>query len=356
MNNMKQAEVIDYDDALSAAIGKLRKNRTSVVVMKKGRYYGVLDDREIWSRYLGNMKAGTLAVKAPVLNADSLGFEVIKYFTTGKFKSLPVMDGNVVRGIITRADMMRELANEDVLGRARVKDVMSTPVTTIESKDTVARARAKMRRSRITHLVVTEKGRAVGTFSTYDVVMSTSKPRERLPFVREKLPVDSQSIGSYFRRFDGIGKDERLSECARTMADHDISELVVVEDGTPLGIVVANDIFKLFTHAAEPVVEISGLVGEDRQYAGDILEQARMSLSKLSRGFDVERLTMHVKRHGRRYSVHTKLIGRGMTAVSSYAWNLYDAVKQSLDEVKKVLTKGKRSDKGRKRIVRGSPD
>jgi len=355
MTNIKRADKRNYEDALSTAIGKMKKKRLSLVVMKGKKYYGMLDDRDIWGRYPANTKAGGLAVKTPRLSRDSGVFDAAECFTTGKFKALPVIEKSKIVGIITRADLMRELSKEDVLVRARAKDVMGSPAITIDVKETVAQARARMRRARITHLVVTQKGKAVGSFSTYDFVVSSSRPRERLPFVREKLSVDTQPVGSFFRKLDGIGREATLKECALRMAEHDISELVVVEDGSPKGIVVANDIFRLMTSEPEAIVEVSGLSGEDKQYMQDVVEQARKVLAKLGKEFDIERLTMHVKKYGRKYSIHAKLKGRKTVAVSGHAWDLYSAVKQVLNEVKKVLMKGKRSKKGGRRNRKGSP-
>ncbi len=357
MECVKNAPTVDYEDRLSTALGKLRKLRTSLVVRKDRKYYGMLDDREIWSRYPGKTKAGSLAVKAPVLYEDSGDEEAVEYFITGKFKALPVMKSNKVVGIITRADMMRELAKNPLLERVKVKDVMSAPVISIDSDSTVAQARAKMRKSGITHLVVVEREKAVGTFSTYDFAVRSARPRERLPLLaRKKRPMDAQPVSSFLRKYDGIEPGASLRECAHMMADHDISEVVVVVNKKPAGIVVANDIFRLFTGKPEPAVEVSGLDAEDRSYMQDVIAQAKKSLNKLDRSFNIERLMLHVKKHGsRRYSVNAKLIGKHMTAVSSQAWNLYDAVKQSLDEIRKKLMREKRQSRKPKRTRKGSP-
>ena len=348
-DKIKEAVFIDYNDSLAKAASKMKDVGFSLVVMREGKYYGMIDDRTLGGANVAETKAGTLAVKTPVLSLEGGVFEAAKLFTAGKFKALPIIEKSKVAGILTRADLMRELAEEKLLGHAKAKDIMGTPAVTVDANETVAQARGKMRKSNITHLVVTERGKAVGTFSTYDLLMDVTTPRESLPFVREKVSTEMHPVRSFFRRLEGISKDATLKECALKMAALDISELFVVDNDTPIGIVVANDIFKLLSRETQPKIEVSGLEGEDRQYMTDVIEQAGKEVSKLSKEFPVESLALHVKKNGRNYTVQAHLAAGKVTAVTGEAWDLYEAVKDALSELRKILEKGKRSGKGAKR-------
>ncbi|VVC03646.1 Inosine-5'-monophosphate dehydrogenase [Candidatus Burarchaeum australiense] len=346
-DKIREAVFIDYDEPVSKAVPKMRQTGVSLLVMKEGKYRGLLDDRQVGDVIVAEAKAGTLAVKTPVLSLKDGPLEAARLFTTGKFKVLPVIERGKIVGVIARADLMRELAEEKLLAHAKAKDIMNTPVVTVDAGESVARARGIMRKACITHVVVTENGKAVGTFSTYDLFMDMTRPHESLPFVREKLSIETQPVRSFFRRLDGIRKEATLKECALMMAEHDISELVVVDGNTPVGIVVANDIFKMLNREPGPKIEVSGLMGDDKQYMEEVIEQAEKALITLGREFPIESLTLHMKKHGKDHTVQAHVrTGGKMVAVTGEAWDIYEAVKQALVELKKILMKGKRSKKG----------
>lgn len=341
IDNMKQAVTIDSGEPLSKAVAMLGRTGFSLVVMNKGRYAGMLDDRVL--KQTGTppgAKVSTFAVKSPVLPESADTAQTAKLFTAGKFKALPVLGKHKKPlGIITRADLLRMLASEGVFHRARVKDVMGTPAYTVDVNDTVAQARARMRRQKITHLVVVERGRPVGTFTSYDVLMKVTKPKDRVPLARTKFSVDSQLVGSFFRRLNVITMETSLQECAMQMAQGDISEMAVVSNGEPVGIVVANDIFRILAKAPEARIEVSGLDAEDRGYMGEIIDMVRKTLSKL--GQPVEYVSLHVKKYGHKYSVRAHVKGKKVSGVSSYGWDLYGAVRGAMKELRRVVSRDK---------------
>jgi len=340
-DNIKDAVSVEYDESISKAISKLEEIGYSLVVTKNGKYHGLIDDREIKQRsVLTDMRVGTLSVKAPVLRLVSTPLEAAKLFTTGKYKALAVIDTKSRPiGIIARADLLRELAGADLLARGRVKDAMGVPAYTVEAGESVAQARSKMRKLGITHLIVMEKGKALGTFTTYDAVKEVTRPKERVPLAREKFGIDSQPVRSFFRRIDSTTEDASLRECALKMAKNDISEMAVVRDGAPVGIIVANDIFKMLTKEPEAMVEVSGLDEEDRGDMPEIVDMVRKTLAKF--GQPLEYISLHIKKHGHKYSVKAHLKGKKVAGVSSYGWDLYGAVRDTMKELRRVIARDK---------------
>ncbi|MFA6035630.1 MAG: CBS domain-containing protein [Candidatus Micrarchaeia archaeon] len=340
-DNIKNAVSVEYDENISKAISKLEEIGYSLVVTKNGKYHGLIDDREIKQRsVLTDMKVGTLSVKAPVLRLVSTPLEAAKLFTTGKFKALAVIDTrNKPIGIITRADLLRELASANLLVRGKAKDAMGVPAYTVEAGESVAQARSKMRKLGITHLIVMENGKALGTFTTYDAVKEVVRPRERVPLAREKFGIDSQPVRSFFRRIDSTTEEASLRECALKMAKNDISEMAVERDGKPIGIIVANDIFKMLTKSPEAMVEVSGLDEEDRGDIPEIVDMVRKTLSKF--GQPLEYISLNVKKQGHKYSVKAHTKGKRVTGVSSSGWDLYGAVRGTLKELRRAIMRDK---------------
>ncbi len=96
---------------------------------------------------------------------------VVKMLADHRIGAMPVLKDGEVVGIVSERDLVYGLAREGaaVLDRP-VKDVMTTPVFTIEKKTEVLSALSLMSQRRIRHLPVVEGGRLLGIISIGDLV------------------------------------------------------------------------------------------------------------------------------------------------------------------------------------------
>jgi CBS domain-containing protein len=85
--------------------------------------------------------------------------------------ALPVVEGDKLVGIFSERDYTRKVALEGKTSHnTKVRDVLTTDVTTISSTDTVEDAMRLMTGKHIRHLPVMEEGRMVGVISIGDMV------------------------------------------------------------------------------------------------------------------------------------------------------------------------------------------
>ena len=84
--------------------------------------------------------------------------------------SVVVEQEGQVVGILTERDVMHAAAQLGDVARARVGDHMTAPVVTASPNWDVAVAAAEMHDRRIRHLVVVEQGGALGVLSVRDVM------------------------------------------------------------------------------------------------------------------------------------------------------------------------------------------
>ncbi|MCJ7631529.1 CBS domain-containing protein [Candidatus Bathyarchaeota archaeon] len=95
--------------------------------------------------------------------------EAVERMSRERVGSLIVTNGNDI-GIITEKDILSQvLARHSNLTKIKVKDVMSSPLITVEKDIEGEDALRTMAEHGIRRLPITENGRIIGIFSTADV-------------------------------------------------------------------------------------------------------------------------------------------------------------------------------------------
>jgi len=343
-NGLKPAVVMDFEDGLGKAVSELMKTRTCVVVTKDGAYFGIVDDRHI--RHItdpSTTKLGTVAVRAPVISPTMQLLEMCKLFFTGKFKALPVIENTKVLGVLTRADVLKELLDGGLLANKNVREAMSSPVCTVDENESMAKARAKMHSENVAHLIVTIDGLFAGVITSFDM-LRLEKPVEKRPFVQEKIGIASQPVKSFMREgVETISPGASIADGARIMVKTDTSAVPVVDGGKPVGFITARDILETVIPREHPNIHFIGLEGNDRSCAPEIMNSCEKLMEKLKH-LGVEYLVLHVKNRARMYSVRGRLNVRGrIVSASASDWNLHLAVKYTLAELGKMMQKEKPS-------------
>ena len=106
----------------------------------------------------------SINVKTPVWKAAKL-------MEDRNVGSLLIKRGGSNVGILTETDIVQKVVAAGLdPATTQVGDVMSTPLITIEAKESVVDADELMERQHIRHLVVTERGKVVGVASVRDLL------------------------------------------------------------------------------------------------------------------------------------------------------------------------------------------
>lgn len=103
--------------------------------------------------------------------ADQKVWDVLAILAERRIGALPVIEGEMVVGIISERDVIYDLASEGpaILDK-RVDQIMTAPAVTVTREQTALNALALMTRRRIRHLPVVEDGRLIGIVSIGDLV------------------------------------------------------------------------------------------------------------------------------------------------------------------------------------------
>ncbi|HEU4820500.1 MAG TPA: CBS domain-containing protein [Qipengyuania sp.] len=106
-------------------------------------------------------------------SADQTLRDIVRTLAARRIGAMPVVDGDEVVGIISERDVLYCLASADEGSLAKpVREVMTTPVTTVECTTSCDEALALMTAGRFRHLPVIENGAMCGFLSIGDLVKS----------------------------------------------------------------------------------------------------------------------------------------------------------------------------------------
>lgn len=127
------------------------------------------------SQLLQGKGGGVLSV-----TPESSVFTALKLMAEKNVGALLVMDGDVLRGIMSERDYARKVI---LLGKSShelaVRDIMSNKVVSVTPKQTVDDCMALMTGRRIRHLPVLDNGRVVGVLSIGDLVKAVIEMQQQ---------------------------------------------------------------------------------------------------------------------------------------------------------------------------------
>jgi acetoin utilization protein AcuB len=125
-----------------------------------------------------------MRVDPVTVTSDTLVAEARRLLTEGRQRSLPVVDGGRLRGLVTSAHCLRaghfvtRTQDPDELDyfvtRLKVKDIMVRNPATVEHTDTVEHCISKGRALRVSQFPVMQEGRVVGLISAHEIYTLTA--------------------------------------------------------------------------------------------------------------------------------------------------------------------------------------
>ncbi|MEW5996721.1 MAG: CBS domain-containing protein [Candidatus Micrarchaeota archaeon] len=344
----EEAAVFDGGEPLSKALNEILTSGTIAVVTEKGKYYGIIDDREMRGGISDSSRAKciTAAVRAPAIEEGMDAYGMMGRFLAGHFKALPVVRGGRVVGLVGRAKLMQRLLQERAIPKIGVDIIMSSPIYTVDANETVGVAKRIMKGAGVHRLAITENRKVIGTVSTMDFSRVLLKPKGRdFLFVRDVDAVDQKQVREFMRdRFVSVGRDETLHAAAERMAAHNVSAVLVMEGSKAVGVVTARDVMKFIMglHAERPEVFISGLGEEDVQHYDAIRNALRAAVRKFTDTFGINSISVRVKKGKTTYLVATHVAMEQETLpLRVEAFDLKSAVDGTASEIKRLLTKRK---------------
>ena len=347
---------VNQDDTLSACLSLLKEESTPVLVVlnSKGKYVGVIAHRWIArSRYDPfTTKVKSLMRSAPTLSLQDSLSKVARLMITSGISQLPVFSGEKLAGIVTDEDVIQG-AVIGKWGSTKVEEVMTKKPFFVEEDESVGAVLSLFREQGISHAPVVRDGNLVGMVSIQNIITSIFQPRQRQTvgdIVGEKVPVLSiPAKGIMTKPVITVLPETLLKDAAEKMQEFDISSLVVVRKGRPVGILTKRDLLEPLAEMEMPKQKISVQFSVKGVEIGDIqrgviMDDFESFASKYQKTLEAGALFVYMKTHGTNYKgqqlIHCRLQFRtrkGSFFSSSEGYGVETTFRTALDRLERQL-------------------
>ena len=327
---------IDSDSTIANALSVMKESKyQDLPVLENGSYVGVVTYSAILRK-----KSVTLDAKVKNLirniQTATVDLEITKIaemFISNNCRQIPVMNGKKIVGVIMRNKIIDIVRDIKALKEIKVWEVMTNPVEAVKQHDLMDDALDLMIREDIRTLpVVDSTDRVVGVVGMREIIDNNWKKDNKTigdlaKSSRSQITVESISTTSA----KTIEWDSEVAEAVEIMVDNGFSTLPVLEGGTLVGIITEYDVLELISACRERdmlFVQISGLEDDEKMAVEPIYADIESMVSKISKIYKPESLTMHVSRYNDvggsfKYSVSARLFINGTAVMmKEVGWDL----------------------------------
>ena len=247
---------VDKDQNLSDALKLLRKHNVSrLPVTNNKELVGIISERDIANK-LGSSKyesmpasrlhISSVMVKDVITVPQTMQLgEVAKLMLEKGIGSVPVMDGDKMVGIVSKADFVT-LAVGIAFDKITVKELMTKDLKSVSPTERLIHARRVMIESHVGRLPVIEDETLVGMITSKDLMRAFIDFRKNVPEKYQKSQIKEVSVEDIMSSNPIFtSKDATISEVSKIMMETGYNGLPVVEDGEVVGIITQTDILRL---------------------------------------------------------------------------------------------------------------
>ena len=280
--------------------------------------------------------------------------QAIETMIDNNVRALPLVENGEITGIISQFDLVKNLAEVNELVKINVKDIMRTPVITIDSKSGNDRARSLMLDNKISHIPVTTDDKLKGIVTAEILVNTFIVPTSRMTTGN----LSGQMLSKFSGQVSGVmdtqpiklGFEANALNAAKEMTRMSKSACVIVDEQDRVrGIITSRELLQpIYDLREEPMlpIYIVGLTADEdwfdvtvaenkirrlverAQNMRPYLHEVRVQIEKQSTGGN--RTHYEVRAH-----IYTKLGGETIH-VKQEGWDLlevFDEVTQALDQI-----------------------
>jgi CBS domain-containing protein/ribosome-associated translation inhibitor RaiA len=280
--------------------------------------------------------------------------QAVETMIDNNMRALTLVEKGEITGIISQMDLLKDLTEVNELGQIKVKDLMRTPVTTIDSKIGNDHARRLMLDKKISHIPVTSDEKLKGIVTAEILVHTFIVPSSRMATGHksgQRVPKFSGQVsGVMDTQPVTVGLEANALEAVREMTRMSKSACLIVDEQYRVnGIITPREflqpIYDLRGDADLPVY-IVGLSADEDWFDAAVAENKvrrvveraqnmRPYLHEVRVQIEKQRTGGTRTRYEVRAHIYTKLGGETIH-VKQEGWDLlevFDELTQTLDQI-----------------------
>ena len=345
------------DDDIGEVLGRMKaRDIHEIPILRKKQVVGVVTMRDLMHRknLPPSTKASTVMVSPPSIDPDMSLPEAAEKMVSAGFRTVPVIKGKQLAGILSRTDLVRALIETESLADLRVGDLMTPNPQCIAEDDTVDHAIQLMRSLGERSIPVVDRNRHLkGVLGLKDLADLFARPRDRerfgeRPGREEKVTIEVKSVMRYPPVT--IGPDGDVHRAAELMARNHVSSVIVVERDEPVGILTKADLMHVLANFLERdqlFVELSGLEDEPAEAYDLMYDVIQKEMKRIAEIVRPKSLSIHMQKYkpeGDRwkYSLRARFAtSHHLYHANHFDWDLRMALTGLLDGLYRRLVKEK---------------
>lgn len=351
---------VHESDTLSKCLSLFKEKMPPVLAVldSKEKYKGVVARRWIIrSRFDPSItKVRTLMRAAPKVTLETSLSKAARLMIESGIRQLPVFTEQKLWGFVTDEDIIYGAVLEK-WGKSKIEEIMTKEPIVIDEDSSVGATLSLIRENNFSHVPVVKSGKLVGLISIHNIIENIFQPRERQTtgeIVGEKVPVLSIPVkGIMSRPVITVLPKTKLRNAAEKMHRFDISSLVVVRRGRPVGIVTKLDFLEPIAQMEKPLRRLTVQfsvkdVDMDDVQRGFIMDDFESFAHRYGKTLESGTLFVYMKTHGTNYKgdqlIHCRLQFRtvkGSFFSSSEGWGVEQTFRLALDRLEGQILKSK---------------
>jgi CBS domain-containing protein/ribosome-associated translation inhibitor RaiA len=261
----KRLVIFTPKESVSRVLGELERTGRYEAAVQAGSKVGLITLRHLLNvEQPEHTKLEHLWKPLTQVTPDSLVTGVAAELIRINERALPVVEGTKPVGIISQLDIIKAMADCPELRTTPAKELAKIPVTTMDAKEAISKARSTMLDKEFSHIPVTRNGKLVGMVTAQDLIQIFLKPQGR-----------SKHGSKYKGELGDIMDEQPLTvdidasalEVARGLRDREKSACLVTDpQGVIHGIITPRELLALIARRLvikELPIQIIGLKNED---------------------------------------------------------------------------------------------
>jgi predicted transcriptional regulator len=349
---------VQENDTLSSSLSQFKEGMPPVLAVfdSKGIYKGIISRKSIKRSSLdaSGTKVKTLMRSAPDVTLQDTLSKVAKLMIESDIRQLPVYSENKLLGFVTDEDVIHG-SIMDKWGNIPVEEIMTKKPFVIEEDESLGAVLSLLRSEGISHVPIVKDGKLVGIVSIADIIADIFQSRhvQRLgERVGQKVPALSiPAKGIMVQPVITVLPESKLRDAEAQMHKFNISSLVIVSKGRPVGIITKRDFLEPLAQMEMPVQKLTVQfsvkdVEIDEVQRGFIMSDFESFAHRYGEKLEAGTLFVYMKTHGTNFKgdqlIHCRLQFRtkkGAFFSSGEGYGVEETFRVALDRLEGQIVK-----------------